>query len=134
MSQASDYLENKLLDHLFNKSQFTSPTMWVALCEAAPSDTSTGTTISETDYTGYARINQTAANWNTASSGTTDNSAAITFAEATGAGTNPVTHFALVDASSAGNLLCYGTLTSSLTVSVGVTPKFAIGDCNISVD
>ncbi len=134
MSQASNYLENKLLDHLFNKAQFTSPSIYVALCDAAPTDSSTGTTISESDYTGYARINVTAGNWNTASGGNTDNSAAITFAEATGAGTNPVTHFALADAATVGNLLCYGTLTSSLTVSVGVTPKFAIGDCNVAVD
>ena len=134
MSQASNYLENKLLDHLFDKTSYTAPSIYVALADSAPTDATTGSNISETDYTSYVRVNVVAGNWAAASSGTIDNSAAITFAEATGAGTNPVTHFALIDASSNGNILCYGTLTSQLVVSIGVTPKFAIGDCNISID
>lgn len=133
MSQASNYLENELLDHLFNKGAYTAPTIYVALLTSAPSDTDTGSTITEASYTGYARKSTAAGDWNVAASGTTDNGNAITFAACTG-GSSTVTHFALVDASSAGNLLCYGTLGSSLAVSNGITPEFAAGALDVSLD
>lgn len=135
MSQASDWLEDRLLDHLICiDTTFTgAATLYVALCTAAPTDASTGSTITEATYTGYARKSTTAADWGASSGGTKSNSAAITFAACTG-GSSTVTHFAICDALTLGNVFCYGTLTSQLAVSNGITPEFAIGDLDISLD
>lgn len=134
MSKASDYLENKLLDHIVGKTSFTMPSsVYVALCTSAPTDASTGSTLTEANYTGYARKLTSGSDWATAASGATSNAAAIAFAACTG-GSSTVTHFALVDASSAGNVLVWGALTSSLAVSNGITPQFAIGDLDITCD
>lgn len=133
MSQASDYLELKLLDHIVGKTSYTMPTVYLALCSATVTDAMTGSTITEVSYTGYARKVTAGGDWNAAAAGNIDNAAELAFPECT-AGSDTVTHFALVDASSAGNLLCYGTLTTPLAISVGVTPKFSAGDLDISLD
>jgi hypothetical protein len=131
---ASDYLELALLNHLFNKTAYTAPTtFYVALCTTAPTDASTGSTIVEATYTGYARKSTVAADWTTAASGANSNANAITFAACT-AGTSTVTHFAIVDASSAGNVLLWGALSASLAVSNGITPSFAVGALSNTCD
>jgi len=130
---ASNYLELELLDHLFGKGSYTPPTVYVALCTSAPSDTDTGSTITEATYTGYSRKSTAAGDWNTAASGAIDNANAITFDACTGGSSN-VTHFALVDAASAGNVLVWGALDSTLAVSNGITPEFAAGALEVTMD
>ena len=69
----SDYLETKVLDHVFAGTAYTAPsTLYVALFTAAPSDSGGGTEVSGG---GYAR--QTIAF--TTSGDTTSNNAAIEF-------------------------------------------------------
>lgn len=53
MGSFSDYLEDELLDHLFGKSTFTSPTVYVALSTADPTDS--GGSIAEPVGNGYVR-------------------------------------------------------------------------------
>ena len=132
MSAASDYLEDKLVDHITGTTSFTMPVnVYMALCTAAPTDASTGTTITEAAYTSYARV-ECSDDWNASSGGTATNSAAITFPAATG-GSETLTHFVLVDASSAGNVLVHGALDASLAVSSGITPEVAIGSLSVTV-
>lgn len=131
MAGASDYLENKLLDMIVGKTDYTMPTAYVALCTAAPTDASTGSTITEADYTGYARVETAGSDWAGASGGAQSNAAAITFPACTG-GSSTVTHFAVVDAATDGNMLFWGTC--SLSVSDGITPSFAIGDLDVTLD
>jgi hypothetical protein len=58
------------------------------------------------------------------------NNIAITFPTATGSwGT--VTYFGIYDASTAGNLVGYGALTSSQTISSGA-PSFAVGALTVT--
>lgn len=125
MSQASDYLEKKLMDHLFGKAAYTAPTIYVALFTATPNDAGGGT---EANYGGYARKTTAPADWNAAGAtdGTITNANELAFPAAT-SGSNTVTHFALYDAATAGNLLIYGAVGASLAVSTGITPKFAAG-------
>jgi hypothetical protein len=132
---ASDYLELKVLDHIFNKAAYTAPTnIFVALLTAAPADSATGSSgLTEATYTGYARKSTAAADWNAAAAGATTNANVITFAACTG-GSSTVTHFALLDASSAGNVLFTGALSASLAVSNGITPSFAAGALSTSAD
>lgn len=130
---ASDYAENALLELMTGKTAFSTPTAYVALCTAAPDDTSTGSTITEAAYTSYARVSTAGSDWNSASGGSIDNANAVTFPKCTGSSAT-VTHFAIVDASSAGNVLLWGALDASLAISTNITPEFAAGTLTITAD
>lgn len=133
MGSKSDYLENKLLDHALGQTSFTMPTnVYLALCTTAPTDASTGSTIVEANYTGYARkdIKSSLA---AASSGETDSNADIVFADCT-AGSSDIVGFAICDASTGGNVLYWGTMTSK-TIDTSNTPATVkSGDLQITED
>ncbi len=135
---ASDYCEEAILNALFGKTSAfgtlsSRPTIYVALLTAAPSDTSTGSTITEANYTGYARVATAPTDWNAWVNDKITNANPITFPEATG-GSSTITHFALVDASSGGNVLFYGALPVQMTISTGITPMFKAGDLSVTAD
>lgn len=128
MGSFSDYLEDELLDHVFGKGSFTPPTIYVAVSTADPLDGGSG--LAEPSGNGYARVQTTGTDWNAASGGAIDNANAVTFNEATGSwGT--ITHFALMDAASGGNLLVHGALSTSKSISSGDTVKFVAGDLDV---
>jgi hypothetical protein len=126
----SNYLSKKVLNEYFGGVAFTAPAnVYLALCTTLPDDTSTGTSIVETDYASYARTqigtanNQTDA-WNAATGTTTatvTNKNAINFPAATGASTNPIVGIAVVDAASVGNVLVWASVTST-AIANGDTP------------
>ncbi len=123
----SDYLETKVLDHVFAGTAYTAPsTLYVALFTAAPSDSGGGTEVSGG---GYAR--QTIAF--TTSGDTTSNNAAIEFPTAT-ANYGTVTHVGVYDASSAGNLMAWAALTSSKTIETGDVFRIPSGDLDITLN
>lgn len=134
MSAMSDYLEVELRKHIFRTGSFTKPTaLYVALFTANPSDSGGGTEVSGGSY---ARVQRDPldANWTGASStdGLTDNAAAITFPTPT-ANWGTITGFGIFDASSGGNLLIWGALTTNKTVNNGdPAPAFAIGALDIT--
>lgn len=131
MGSFNNYTENKVLDHVTGKTAFTKPTAYVGLSTADPADDASG--LAEPSGSGYARVTTSGASWDAASGGATANAAALTFPEASGAwGT--VTHFALFDASTSGNMLCHGTLDASRVITSGITPRFAIGELDITLD
>ena len=134
MGSFSNYLEVELLDHVFMKGDYTSPTnIFVALCTADPTDAGTGSTITEPSGGAYARVSTAGTDWDAAAAGATANATAIEFTQATGSwGT--VTHFALVDAASAGNMLGHGVLAASKTIDNGDTATFAIGELDVTLD
>jgi hypothetical protein len=133
MGSFSDYLENKLLDHLFKKGtvNYTSPTIYVALSTANPGES--GANIAEPSGGAYARVVTAAADWNAASSGVVTNAANITFPEATLDWGN-IAHFALYDALTAGNMLAYGALGSMVTIAANDTPILMAGNISTSLD
>jgi hypothetical protein len=94
----------------------------VALSTADPTDS--GGSIAEPAGGSYARKSTAPADWDAAVSGALDNANAITFVEAT-ASWGTITHFALFDASTAGNMLAHGTLTASKLIDNGDTASFA---------
>ena len=119
----SDYLENKVLDAVLNNTSLAVATPYVALFTATPSDAGGGTEVSGGSY---ARVNSSAS-WPAASSGSCANDVAIAFPSAT-ANWGTVTQFGIFDASTAGNLLYWGDLTTSRSILNGdPTPTFAIG-------
>jgi len=129
MSGFSDYLEDKVLDHVFGGNAFTAPsTLYVALYTVAPSDTGGGTEVSGGAYarqTGTFTVSGT--NPTTAS-----NTAAIEYPTAT-ANYGTVVAVGILDASSGGNLLAYSTLDSSKVVSSGDVFRFNAGDLDITL-
>lgn len=133
----SDYCEAKVADHILRTSSFTKPSgIWIALCTAAPSDSSTGSTITEPSSGGYARYSMGApldATWTRASSTTNAvaNAAAISWT-ASGGNYGTITHVCVVDASTAGNILFHGALSASKTINDGDTFTIAIGGLSIT--
>jgi len=134
MSAMTDYLEVELRKHLFRTGSMTKPAaLHVALFTAAPGETGGGTEVSGGSYARVQR-DPSDSNWTGASStdGLTDNAAAITFPAPT-ANWGVVTHFAILDAASSGNMLIYGALTASKTVNNGdAAPQFAAGALDIT--
>ena len=134
MSAMSDYLEGQLRAHLFRTSSFTKPTtLAVGLFTAAPSDAGGGTEVSGGSYARVS-VNPLDANWTAASStdGVTTNVNAVTFAAPT-ATWGTVTHFGIYDATTAGNLLVWGALTTSRVISNGdAAPSFAAGALSVT--
>lgn len=138
MGSFSDYLEKEILDHIFGGADYSRPaTVYVGLWTSALSDSSTGSSAGEVSGSAYARVAVTnnSTNW-PAASGTTatkSNGTVITFPTATGSwGT--VTYFAILDASSLGNILGWAILTASKAIGDGDTASFAIGDLDITLD
>ena len=145
MSALSNYLENKLIDHLFRGQAYTAPaTLHVGLLTASADDASPGTEVSGGSYArvavtaSLANFAGTQAAGSTAASsgtgGTTSNNAAITLPAPT-AGWGSVSHWAIFDAASGGNLLFYGALGTPKTVNNGdPAPSFAIGALTFQMD
>jgi len=126
MSAMSDYLENKILDHVLGTTAYTAPTtVYVGLATASFADDNSGTELTGNNY---SRVSAT---FDAAASGTTDNSAAIEFAAATGSW-GDVSHFGSFDASSGGNLLIHGAFTTSKTIASGDVLKISAGDLDIT--
>jgi len=145
MAALSDYLENKIIDQLFRGQAFTFPTtVYVGLLTAAPSDTGGGTEVSGGSY---ARVSvaSSLANWagtqsagsttaSSGTSGTTSNNIAITFPSPT-ATWGVITHVAIYDAASSGNLLIHGALTIPKTVNNGDSaPTFQASALSFQLD
>lgn len=112
----------------------TAGSLYVSLHTGDPGEAGDQTT-SEATYTGYARVAvaRTSGGW-TVTANAVENAAAITFG-ACSAGSNTITHFAVgTSSSSTGKILFKGALTGSLSVSSGITPQFAAGALDISID
>jgi hypothetical protein len=127
MSAASDYLENELLDHALGTGAFTAPSnVYLALFTSDPTDAGTGTEVSGG---GYVRQ---AATFAAASGGSASTNATITFPTATG-NYGTVTHVGLFDASTSGNLLFHGAVTTSKTIETGDTFQVSSGNLTITL-
>lgn len=121
------YLANKLLDHAIGKAAYTMPASFVGVATASP--TASGSFTAEPTYAGYARVSTPAATWSAASAGASTNAAAINLAAKTGGTDVVITYWFTADALTGGNMLEFGPLTASLTVSNGVAPNFPVGQC-----
>ena len=125
MSDFSDYMENKILDHVFRNTAYTPPTaVYLGLYTAAPSDAGGGTEVSGG---GYARQ---AITFGAASGGAISNTAAVQFT-ASGGSYGTVTHVGVFDASSAGNMLAWKAITP-IVMGSGAILTFAIGDIDVT--
>lgn len=126
MSAFSDYLENKVLLHVFGGSAYSAPgTLYLALYTSDPGDDNSGT---ECSGTAYAR--QTIAF--TVVTDTASNNAAVEFPTAA-SNWGTITHVGILDALTSGNLLAHGALTASKTVNSGDVFRVPSGDLDITL-
>ena len=107
-------------------------TQYLALFTADPTDTAS--LAAEANYTGYARVALTKASAWTGTASPFTNTNLIQFGACT-AGTNALTHFAVVDtASGAVDMMISGALSATLNVSNGIQPQFAPASLSISAE
>jgi len=136
MGSFTDYLENKLLDHVFGcgTRNYTPPVnIEVALSTTTILDDGTG--LTEPTDTAYSRATTSYTDWTAAANGQVSNAVEIVFPQAA-ADWGTITDFALFEVDSAGNktMIAYGTLTTAKPVYSGDTAKFAIGDLVVTLD
>lgn len=107
-------------------------TQYLALFTADPGETAS--LAAEATYTGYARVALTKASaWT--DGGSTFTNAALIQAGLCTAGTNALSHFAIVDTpSGAVSMMISGALSSTLNVANGIQPQFNIGALSVSAD
>lgn len=142
----SNALENSILELIFKATTFadiaendtTSPAtnLYVTLHTADPGEAGTQAT-NETNYGSYDRVAvaRSGSGW-TVTGNTVTNAALVQFPQCT-SGTATITHVGVglgATAASATVLLYKGALSSSLSVSSGIQPQFAIGALSIAED
>ena len=128
MAEISNYLENKLLDHVLRNTSYTSPTtVYVGLYTSNPDEGNTGSEVSGGSYA------RQALSVTTASGGIVTSSADVTFPQAT-ANWGTISHIGLLDAITSGNLLMYTALTTSKAIDSGDVLKIASGSLTASID
>lgn len=142
----SNTFENSQLLLIFNNTDITgigdagglrgsatAGSLYISLHTGDPGEAG-GPTTSEATYTSYARtaVARSAGGF-TVSGNSVSNTAAVTAPQCTG-GSNTITHFGICSAASGGILLASGALSSSLAVSNGIAPQFAIGALTYTKD
>lgn len=123
----SNTFETAVLNWALTAGSVTRPTSWyVGLFTTDPAEGETGTEVSGN---GYARKAVTF----TVTGDTGSNSADVEFDAATGSwGT--VTHVAVHDASTGGNIIAYGALSASKAIGTGDIFRISAGDLDITLD
>ena len=145
---ATDLFEDDLLDLIFTnialpnvgdvsglQPSAVAGSFYISLHTDTLVDADTLQSADEAAYTSYARIAvaRSIAGW-TVTSGVVDNDDAITFPTATGGSETELDFGIGSSASGAGVLQIYGSLVASLAVSNGITPEFASGELDITID
>ena len=119
----SNYAELKILEHTTGKTAWTIPTnVYVKLHTADAGEAGTSSAATETT--------RKVAAWATAASGSIATSATLEWTNV--AATETYSHWSLWDASTAGNCLWTGALSSSAAVTAGDT--FQITSLTLSLD
>jgi hypothetical protein len=123
----TDYLENKALGHIFGGVPYTAPSLYVGLFTAPPDDTGGGTEVAGN---GYVRVAATF----TATGNVAANNVTVEWPTATGPGWGALTHMAVFDALTGGNMLAWGDLTNPRTILAGDIARFTINQLTITLD
>jgi len=126
MAEMSNFLENELYDHVLRNAAYTSPSsLYVSLHTADPTDDGSGTEVSGGSYA------RTAVTMGAPANGSGTNSADVQFPQATG-NWGSVSHIAIWDASSAGNMLFHTPLDTTKNITTGDVFKIASGSLTVT--
>ena len=128
MAEFSNFLEDKILDHVLRNVSYTSPTTtFIGLFTSDPTDAGSGTEVSGGSYA------RQALSVTTASGGVVTSSADVTFPQAT-ANWGTISHIGILDAATSGNLLMHTPLTTSKTIETGDILKVNSGNLTVALD
>jgi len=125
----TNFLENSLLNHLFDLASFTIPDLYLSLHTGNPGETDGY----EVTGTGYTRVYTLFDDWILSGDGLIHNYEEIVCPMAEGYW-GWITYFGLYDAASSGHLLVYGPLTPSEEIDFGDIVKFGWYDLSITLD
>jgi hypothetical protein len=137
MAGFSNAAELDVLDTVFGDhgsiQLYTAPT-YLSLTTVAVAETDTAGTLTEANYTGFARKSIAAADMSAASAGAKTNGNTLTFANCT-AGTSTIIGWAVVTTSSgAGTVIVFGTCTSTVISTTQTPPTVNAGALSVTLD
>ena len=136
MTAMSNYMENKLINHIFRDTAWSAESGLyvglVGLYDAA--ELEAGTITKEISGNAYARVSVKGnANWSAGSTnGLTDNESAIEFTTSSGGDWGHISGIFLSNASTSGDVILYGALTAVKFVEDGDQFVIAAGDLDIT--
>lgn len=134
MAAFSDYFETAILNW-FRGTTFPVATgsVFASLHTSATTDAGGGTEVSGNAYARQT-LTKAAGTWTApAAGGNITNVAEVAFPAATPATWGTVTHGALWDASTVGNMIMHGALTASKTINADDVFRYPIGALSITV-
>tara|TARA_R110000803_G_scaffold28011_13_gene65169 strand:- start:1013 stop:1417 length:405 start_codon:yes stop_codon:yes gene_type:complete len=131
----SNYLEGEIVKHAMRTGSWTKPTnLYAALFTDDPAEDASGTEVSGGAYARVA-ILVADAQWSAISAGRTGNVNSILFPSPSGANWGTVTHTALFDSLTTGNMYFYGVLAVSKVIDDGdPAPFFPADQFGITLD
>ena len=133
MSEISEYLSDNILDHVLRDEEYTPPTdLYLALYDGDPlgEGENEGTEV-DSDTTNYAREIIT---FSPATNKEVQNGADVDFPEATGENWGDITHIAVFDSATGGEILFAGALDNPRTVYEGDVLRFQADEIQIILD
>lgn len=135
MAAISDYLEERLLSFLFkgNAAGLATPGDGLYLAAFTSGvDLEAGSLAGEVVGGSYARVQVVAADWTITVDPRAENAVAIEFPAATDAW-GIITHAAITDAASGGNILMHGVLSQGRSIQSGDQLRFPIGEVRFTL-
>lgn len=139
MSAASNYLEEKIINAALRGVAFPLPSgIYVSLHTSNPGEAG-GNEVTTGAWPQYARVKaegtgSISSGWLVPSNGVTSNAKQITFPSMNGGSDITVTHWALYDAATNGNMLVYAPLQTSRLLKNGDIFVFDIGAITVTAD
>ena len=119
--------ETRVLEWLLTTGSATRPTAWyLGLFTGAPGEAGGGTELSGDAYVREAVTF-------TVSGDTATNSGAVEWPVATG-DWGTITHVAIFDALTSGNMIAYAALTASKTINTGDVIRIPASDLDVTLD
>lgn len=129
MTKLSNYLENKLADHVLRNTAFTPPTnLYVALHTADPTEAGNVAEVTTAAYGSYARKQMTVG---APTNGVSTNNADLNW---TNCPAITISHISIWDSLTAGNCLFFGPLSAAKTMASGETFKIVTGSLSVGFD
>lgn len=126
----TNYLENAVMDHVFGSGTFTKPAgRYVALFTAAPGEAGGGIEVSALGYARQSAAFTVSGDTPTAA----ENTSAVEFPTAL-ASWGTVTHAAVFDAITGGNMLAYAALAEAKPISTGDVFRFPAGNLEFTLE
>lgn len=141
MSSASNYMENAILNCILRGVPMpTYPKTYIALFTSNPGEAgSPASEVSTTAWPAYVRRDAEqggaiGSGWTASVSGSSSNTNQIAYPAHNGAAAVTITHYAIMDAATGGNMICYAPLQTARTVSPGDIFVFDVGAMTATQD